>query len=62
MKKLLFLLLFIAVAAAVIVVGILLGNASWYASWIVGTALFVGILAAAVIWSERLDAQRSDRS
>ncbi|OYV34303.1 MAG: hypothetical protein B7Z83_08600 [Thiomonas sp. 20-64-5] len=61
MKKLLYLALFMLIGAAIIGASILVGsNASWYVSWILGTALFVLLLAGAVIWFERLDAVRSD--
>jgi len=56
MKKLFLLALFLLVAAAIIAVGVLIGsNASWYFAWIVGTALFVLLLAASVVWFEKQD-------
>ncbi|WP_298290077.1 hypothetical protein [Thiomonas sp.] len=56
MKKLFVLALFLLIAAAIIAVGVLIGsNASWYFAWIVGTALFVLLLAGSVVWFDKQD-------
>lgn len=56
MKKLLYLVLFMLIGAAIISVGILIGsNASWYFAWILGTALFVALLAGSVMLFDKED-------
>ena len=61
MKTLLSFVLFLLLGALVIGAGIVVGsNASWYFTWIFGTACFIALLAGAVIWFERLDTPRSD--
>ena len=56
MKKLLYLALFMLIGVAIIGLGILVGsNASWYFAWIVGTALFVLLLAGSVMLFDKED-------
>ena len=56
MKKLLYLVLFMLIGALIIGVGILIGsNASWYFAWILGTALFVALLAGSVMLFDQED-------
>lgn len=56
MKKLLYLALFMLIGAAIIGMGILIGsNASWYFAWILGTALFIALLAGSVMLFDKED-------